>query len=252
MEQHKLPYRYLCLLMATLAFVLALPHQTLAEEAAALSEDDIFYQKSYLMLSTKQYKELDQRFHQVLDAYARNEITAEELSNKFDNFAKTPGLEPRYDEWVKAFPQSYSARLARGIYRAIDAWEKRGASLARNTTDSQLRGFREILIEAHSDLKLSLNLYARPVDSYRYLIRISKGLSMGDERDLLDAALKIDPKAYDPRFEYFDAIAPKWGGSEELMGEFFEECKQSSMSERNKKRIEGKYYYAGSNMKCNA
>jgi TPR repeat protein len=241
---HKSMHRFIFILIATFAILLSLPHPALAEPAKKLTEDEIFYQQSYLMLSTKKYKELDQRFQKYLDLYARNELTAEDLSLKFDTFAKTPGLEPRYDEWVKAFPESYSARLARGIYRVTTAWEKRGSGLARNTTDSQFRGFGETLKDAQSDLLLSLKLYARPVDSYRFLIRVSKGLGLDDERDLLDAALKLDPKALDPRFEYLDAITPKWSGDEDLMARFLEESNQSQMSDKNKKVIEGKYFYS--------
>ncbi len=242
MINHKSTYRYIFVLIVTI--VLALPDRALAEPSNKLTEDEIFYQQSYLMLSTKQYGELDQKLNRVLDQYANNEITAEELSAKFDTFSKTPSLEPRFDEWVTAFPKSYSARLARGIFRATTAWEKRGNDLARNTTDSQFRGFKETLKDAQSDLLVSLDLYPRPVDSYRYLIRVSKGLDLGNERDLLDAALKLDPTALDPRFEYFDAITPKWGGSARLMARFFEESSKSPMSDRNKRIIEGKYYYS--------
>jgi TolA-binding protein len=244
MISHKSIYRYIFVLIATIAFLLALPHRAVADPSNKLTEEEIFYQQSYLMLSTKKYKELDQRFKQYLDLYARSEITAEELSIKFETFSKTPGLEPRYDEWVKAYPQSYSARLARGIYRVTDAWGKRGDQMAQRTTDDQFRGFNETLKDAQSDLMISITLYARPVDSYRYLIRISKGLSLGTERDLLDAALKLDPKAYEVRSDYFDAITPRWGGDEEMMASFLDESNKSPMSDKNKKKFEGVYYYA--------
>lgn len=244
MINHKSTYRYIFILIAAVALILAPQHRAFAEPSSKLTDDEIFYQQSHLMLSTRQYKELDPRFNRLLSLYTSNEITAEELSMKFDTFSKTPSLEPRFDEWVKAFPKSYSARLARGIYRVTTAWEKRGSDLGRNTTDSQFRGFKETLKDSQSDLLLSLDLYERPVDSYRYLIRISKGLSLGNERRLLDAALKLDPKAMNPRFEYLDSITPKWGGSERLMTHFFEESNRSPMSDKNKKIIEGKYYYS--------
>ncbi len=243
MINRKLPCRYIFIL-ATLALVLALPQRAIAGPANQSSEDEVFYQKTYLMLSTREYTGLDQRFQEYLDLYARNEITAEELVGKFENFSKTPSLEPRFDEWVNAFPQSYSARLARGIYRTTTAWERRGNALSRNTTDAQSRGFEETLKDAQSDLLLSLKLYARPVNSCRYLIRVSKGLGLDDERDMLDEALKLDPKAMDPRFEYLNSITPKWGGSKRLMAQFLEESNKSPMSDKNKKIIEGKYYYS--------
>ena len=243
MLKHKSVHRFVITLMATLALALAHPQPAMAEPAKAVTEDDAFYQKAYLQLSTKNYAELEQSFKQHLDLYARNEITAEELANMFETFSKTSGLDPRYDEWINAYPESYSARLARGIFRSATAWEKRGNDYANNTTDSQFRRFDETLEDARADLLLSLKLYARPVNSYRYLIRVSKGLGLDDERDWLDAALKLDPKAYNPRFEYMDSIAPKWGGDEDLMAEFLEESNKSPMSDKHKKIIEGKYFY---------
>lgn len=231
------------ILIATIAFLFVLhPQRAIADPVIKLTEEEIFFQKSYLMLSTKEYKALDQRFKKYLDLYAGNKITAEELAQKFEIFSKMPGLEPRFDEWINAFPESYTARLARGIYRITDAWEKRGSKFAHSTTDEQFRGFGESLKKAQSDLMLSIQLNTRPVESYRHLIRISKGLSLGIERNLLDAALKLDPKAYEPRSEYIDAITPKWGGDEGLMARFLEESNKSPMSDKNKKGIEGKYY----------
>lgn len=235
---------FICTLISIVVLYFSNPILSNAAIETRISEDEMAYQKAYLLLSTKAYKELEARFKQYLDNYARNEITEEELAKKFETFSKTPGLEPRYDEWIKAYPESYSAMLARGIYRATTAWERRGNDLARNTTDSQFRGFREMLIDAKSDLTSSIKLYPRAINSYRYLIRISKGLGLGDERKFLDAALLIDSKAYNPRFEYFDAITPKWGGSEELMAQFLKECQKSPMSDQSKQRIEGKYYYS--------
>jgi hypothetical protein len=232
------------MLIAIMAIFLATPPRAFSEPENKLSENETFYNEIYLMLSTREYEELEQRFKQYLDLYTRNAITAEELSIKFDTFSKTPGLETRYDEWINAYPQSYSARLARGIYRVTDAWEKRGDQMAHRTTTAQIRGFNEILKDAYSDLNLSIPLYARPVSSYRYLIRASKGLGLRTERKLLDSALKFDPKAYDVRSEYFDAITPRWGGDEVTMARFLKESNKSSMSDDNKKRLEGTYYYA--------
>jgi hypothetical protein len=285
MISRKTMYRHIFIIFALVALIFARPLQALAGENAELSEDNIFFQKSYLLLSTKNYEELDQLYKQYLDLYAGHKITAEELTKKFETFARTPDLGPRYDEWVNAFPESYSARLARGIYRSATAWEKRGSNLANNTSDAQFRGFGEMLLEARSDLKASLALNSRPVNSYSYLIRVTKGI--GDDgqevwqvdwhdllyavlrldlkaviaicrnliqgsneshqdtkRDLLDAALILDPEAMDVRFEYMDSITPKWGGSEEMLAQFYAESNQSPMSDKNKKIIEGKYYFS--------
>jgi hypothetical protein len=217
--------------------------QTQAQEAQQVSEQNVFGKKTYDMLSSREYGALEQRFLPYLDSYANNKITDEELAWRFAVFSMMTEVEPRLDEWVRAFPNSYTARLARGIYHVTDAWKKRGDLMGDRTTDDQMKGFHESLKKAQSDLVSSLPLYARPVDSYRYLIRVAKGLSLGNERDMLDKALKLDPKAFKARAEYYDAITPRWGGSEREMAVFLEDCNKSQMSDKDKKRIEGIYYY---------
>lgn len=212
-------------------------------QAQQVSEQDVFGKKTYDMLESREYGALDQRFRPYLDSYAGNKISAEELAWRFAVFSMMTEVEPRLDEWVQAFPTSYTARLARGIYHVTEAWRKRGELMGSRTSDEQMKWFRESLNKAQSDLAASIPLYARPVDSYRYLIRVSKGMSNGNERDMLDKALKLDPKAYDARSEYFDSIMPRWGGSKRAMASFLEECNKSQMSDKDKKRIEGIYYY---------
>lgn len=231
--------------MMTVLFLWGLHPVSAQAEAQAqqVSEQEVFGKKTYDILSAKEYGALDQRFRPYLDSYASSKISAEELAWRFAVFSMMTEVEPRLDEWVQALPNSYTARLARGIYHVTDAWRKRGELMGNRTSDEQMEGFRESLKKAQSDLVASIPLYARPVDSYRYLIRVAKGSGNGNERDMLDKALKLDPKAYDARTEYFDSIMPRWGGSESEMASFLEECNKSQMSDKDKKRIEGIYYY---------
>jgi TPR repeat protein len=200
------------------------------------SQDDV-----YVKLVSKKYPELERQFAGYLELYAAGKISEYELASRFAIFNRSDGLEARFDEWVSAYPKSYSARLARGIYRISDAWRKRGSKLASQTTDMQFHEFTELLKKAASDVQASIGLHSRPVASYRYLIQISKGLGLGAERGFLDEALKLDANAYYPRHAYLEAITPKWGGSERLMQAFLEECKRSPMSNENKIRIELDY-----------
>ncbi len=212
------------------------------DQVQQVSEQEAFGKKTYDMLDAREYGALEQRFRPYLDSYSNNKISAEELAWRFEVFSMMTEIEPQLDAWVQAFPKSYTARLAGGIYHVTDAWKKRGELMGNRTSDEQMKGFRESLNKAQSDLTSSIPLYARPVDSYRYLIRVAKGLGNGNERDMLDKALKVDPKAYDARTEYMDAIRPRWGGSEKEMTRFLEECNKSQMSDKDKKRIEGIYY----------
>jgi Domain of unknown function (DUF4034) len=206
-------------------------------------ELDAFALQDSALLSSRDYAALEKRLRPYLDSYASNKITAAELADRFEVFTLMNRVEPRLDEWVQSMPNSYTARLARGIYHVTDAWNKRGKLVRSRTSDEQMRGFQESLTKSRADLLASIPLYVRPVNSYRYLVRVSKGLGLDDERALLDAALKLDPKAYDIRSEYYDAITPNWGGSERMLAKFVEECQNSPMSDKDKKRIAGIKYY---------
>lgn len=195
-------------------------------------------------LAAEKYADLEKDYASLLSAYLAGRASEDDLAPKFAAPAGTPGLESRLDGWVKAYPASYSARLARGLYRISAAWRLRGDNFADKTTDNQLKGFTEGLDQAAADLNASLKLYAKPVWSYTALIQISRGLggNRDDARQLLDKAVKIDPQAYGPRLEYQIMLTPKWGGSVDLMEGFARECRQSAMNKQNKDRIEASHH----------
>lgn len=228
-----------------LAFLCLLAVYSGCTQAAAPppTEQETFGRKTYDMLVAKQFAALEQRFHPFLDSYAHDKIAAEDLADRLEVFSMMTEVEPLLDAWVLAYPGSYTARMARGIYHVTDAWRKRGEEMGDKTSAEQMEGFRESLKKSRVDLVAAIPLYARPVDSYRYLVRVAKGQGNGEEHTMLDKALQLDPKAYDVRREYFDSIQPRWGGSLKEMADYVEECNKSPMSDKNKKRIESIYYY---------
>ncbi len=229
-------------LVLGLAVLVSFPFPALAEPGdepgeATKANDDV-----YVKLQSRNYAELEQQFSRHLDSYAAGRISENELASKFAIFSRSYSLESRFDEWVSAYPKSYAARLARAMYGVSDAWRKRGSEFASQTTDRQLRGFVEQLKKAATDLQVSIELYSRPVESYRHLIRISMGLGLGAGRSFLDAALKLDGEAYYPRFDYLNSITPKWGGSVRQMESFIEESRRSPMSDKDKVRLEVEHH----------
>lgn len=204
-----------------------------------------FRNDAYLKLAAGKYVDLERIYAVLVESYVGGKISEEEISFKFEIFSKASGLESKFDAWVSAYPKSYSARLARGLYRISAAWERRGSQYAYETTDNQFKGFTEGLNQAKADLEASIKLVSRPIWSYTALIKVSKGLGLGpgSNRLLLDKALKIDPKAYLPRLEYQNTLTPKWSGSVRLMEEFLNECKNSLLSTKNKERIESRHHF---------
>jgi hypothetical protein len=230
------------LLVLGLAALASLPFPALADTDDDSSESAKTNDDTYVRLASKGYRELERQFSPHLDSYAKGTISEVEFASKFAVFYRSYGLESRFDEWVSAYPKSYTARLARGMYLISDAWRKRGSNFSRETTDEQFRGFTEQMRNAASDLEVSIGLYARPVESYRYLIQISMGLGLHTGRGLLDAALELDPQAYNPRYIYLYSITPKWGGSVRQMESFIEDSRRSPMSDKDKARLEVQHH----------
>ncbi len=231
------PIRWLFILLFWVAGT-GMARADLTEEINALG------QNAFKVLSARDYATLEKTFQPWLDSYAHKKIREDELSVRFSVFSRMTDVEAELDGWVKAYPASYSARLARGIYLADEAWRRRGDLRGNRTSGKQFADFHAYLDKSHADLTASIPLYARPVESYRYLIRVAKGQGSDEERQLLDHALALDPAALEPRLEYLDAVTPRWGGSKEAMTALVEEGRRSPMSAENKKHLEAQYYYA--------
>lgn len=239
-----LKYSILLLTTFTAGPTVADPTQGTVSQDSTRREGEL-RNDAYLKLAAGKYVDLERDYAVYLGAYLEGKMSEEDISLKFEAFSKALGLDTNFDAWVNAYPSSYSARLARGLYRVFAAWERRGDKFSNETTDEQFKGFAEALKQATVDLDDSIKLYSKPIWSYTALIRVSRGLGLGPDssRRRLDEALKIDPRAFLPRLEYQTTLTPKWHGSVRLMEKFLTECKKSLMSTNNKERIEAKHHF---------
>jgi hypothetical protein len=190
-------------------------------------------------LAEKKFSNLEREVQGYINAYKKRQITAEELFDRFKPFTNDNlGLESLFNQWVDQYPKSYVARTARGIFFNSVAWSLRGKKFARDTTGIQFENFRAYLNRADADLRASLELDDKPIQSYTILIDVEKGLGTGETRKFVDDAIKLDPKAYRVRDVYLRSISPKWGGSFRLLDEFVAEAKSSPMLAEEKRHLE--------------
>src|SRR5215471_9289229 len=105
-----------------------------------IANDDV-----HLLLTSRKYPELERLFGGYLEAYKKGRTDEDRLAERFAAVDRSGWPDSLFDEWLAAYPKSYSARLARGIHRAADAWMKRGSNFSRDTTDNQLREFTDAL-----------------------------------------------------------------------------------------------------------
>lgn len=196
------------------------------------SPDKISIELSRALLVQERYAELDERINGFQAAYEAGTLDDLALLHAIGSFvAVDPALERNFDAWIAAYPNSYAARLSRGIYYFKSGVQTRGKRYISHTTTEQIRGMQAYFAKAQSDLHDSLALNSKPVLSYNYLIRISmNGGNQERTRALLDQALKFDRVALAARRPYLKSLEARWGGSLNEMLAFMQESREAGLS----------------------
>jgi tetratricopeptide (TPR) repeat protein len=192
------------------------------------------------LLRSDHYQELDELFSRIQQGYDRGAVGDENLRAAFRVFYDSdPTLAPKYDLWVANFPKSYVAHLARGIYYAHVGDALRGVHFLDKTPPGRLKAAESAYEKAKADFDASLALDPKPLLSYSNAMTITG--DHGDlegSRRLLDRALSIDPNTYIARAKYMTVIMTRWGGSHEMLQQFFEECRQAKLSAEHMRLLE--------------
>lgn len=167
-------------------------------------------------------------------------MTDTELRAVLREFYDTdPALGPKYDAWVAKFSNSYVAHLARGIYYARVGGDRRGVKSIDETPSENLLAADTAYDRAMTELTISIRLDPRPLFSYVNFILLARDRGdLSEKRRWLDKADSIDPGNYVARAMYMSAIETRWGGSQEMMQAFLEECRAAKLSDRNMQLLE--------------
>jgi hypothetical protein len=188
--------------------------------------------ESLKLLEDGRYADLDARMNGFQQAYRTHALDDLGLLREFGAFARTDSMLPdKLDAWVQAYPGSYAARLARGIYYFKCGVVTRGTKYIERTPAEQIRGMTVYLKRARVDLLASLPLDTKPLISYRYLIVI--GMEFGERdgnRDWLDKAIALDPDSIVIRRPYMTSLETRWGGSLDAMQAFLDASSKGGAS----------------------
>ncbi len=202
---------------------------TAAYPSSALSKTE-----AHTLLESGKFAELNARLSAVQADYRNGRISDEQLYSAFHVlYDADDALRSKYDAWVTAYPRSYVALLARGIYHRKVGQASRGGAYLDATSDEQLRGMDAEYDLAMRDLEASKALEQRP------LLTLSNEMDIashyGDQRSLrkiLDQSLAIDPQNIVVRELYMTYLEPRWGGGQEQMQAFLAESRKAGLSER--------------------
>ncbi|MEQ1796205.1 MAG: DUF4034 domain-containing protein [Nitrospira sp.] len=187
-------------------------------------------EKEYVLnlLQTRQFQQLDSYYSELQQRYEKEGTLNDwQLLVQYQPFYDTnPANEPLLTEWIAQYPESYSARLARGIYYRKAGEAKRGSEWISKTPRENLDQLSQYLDLATDDLMLSRTLTVKPIVSIVHLLNVTKHRD-GDlgNRYWLEEANRIDSQNYGARRRYMLTLTPRWGGSYEDMYAFLQECR---------------------------
>ncbi len=203
-----------------LAWCMALVLATAAASAAPTDRNE-----AWRLLNAADFAPLDDGLNDAQRRYEADYKTVDNaertLAGAFRVFFyadESTGM--HYDAWVKAYPKSYAASLARGEYLTALAWKRRGSGFARSISPEQWAAAYEVALAAHAELSRSLALTARPVLTYEFLIELSMMMGATDTAELYAKARALDPHAYSAARAYMAALRPQWNGSLDAMRAF--------------------------------
>lgn len=186
----------------------------------------IFYKK---LLTDGKYDELDKELNQMQKDYETgvfNDITLMVIYSVFEDYTDA-ALAEQYNAWVKAYPKSYAARMARALYYASLAGIARGEKYMSDTTAEEVAGMQLYVSHALKDSEAAIALAEKPILAYKKILGLSQ-MTGDDSRGeaAWKAALAIDPENFIVRQVYLNGLQTKWGGSSAQMQAFMEDTKK--------------------------
>lgn len=124
------------------------------------------------------------------------------------------GLLQRLQRWVKARPESITARVALALAYLGYAGDARGSGYANTVSDSGWKLFEERTAEANRILKEASTLATKCPEWYvaMQLVSVNQGWSVTEARALFEKASKFEPEYYTYARDLAYYLLPKWSG----------------------------------------
>jgi hypothetical protein len=184
--------------------------------------------QSLTWLKAGKYSALNQYYSQQQQDYEAGGITDQALYSSFRKlYEDSPDNARYFDAWVEAYPSSYAAVLARGVYFYRMAWAVRGDGYLTDTASSQIDAMQNWLARARPDLAASLKLTRKPFLSTLYLLNLAMlDGSDGERRHWYEQGMTIDPANGLLRYRYMFSLRPRWGGSYKQMEDYLHQCEE--------------------------
>lgn len=178
------------------------------------------------------FQSVETRFSAVQGDFEKERITEFELLDTYKVlYRKEDDLRGELNAWVKAYPKSPSAYLARGVYFRKLGEFKRGTKSISRTPPENLEYMTQMFELAKKDLETALQLNPRSYLAVLHLLNIAQ--FEGDD-DAANRYLRLGnsllPSNFLVRARYLIHLTPRWGGSYRRMDQFISQCRTDGLA----------------------
>ncbi len=139
---------------------------------------------------------------------------------------------PQLNRWIKTYPKSASAYLARGIYYRKLGGHRRGSKYISETPPEDVKYMEQMFVLSKQDLEMSLRLNPKSYLAILHLLNIAQ--YEGDDAAatrFLSLGNAVLPSNFILRARYLIHLTPRWGGSYKQMDKFIDQCRSQGMPE---------------------
>lgn len=205
--------------------------------------DELSHRHNWLkLLWTEEYRELDQAIAKAYAYWRKGQLTSNQIRTRFWQLQHAdPNFSGKFDRWV-ASQDSAHAYLARGWFRLQQASNVRGDGPLANVSPDREETMRSMMQGGTEDMRQALR--RDPLCAMCVGGEIFANLYLG-ERDpsLIDKALSLDPKLWQPVAAHLISLSPQWGGSDEEMVAFIRNMQERGTSKEVLDRLQAQRYF---------
>ena len=143
-----------------------------------------------------------------------------------ETFSRTnPAIEPSFNAWIKAYPNSFAPYYARSLYYQNFAWFTRGAGSFNQLSREQKEQFNSYSALAAADINKSLSLKPEFCPSHAHKLHVYTGMANTDKsayKTIFDIAKSTCPNSIGIHKAFLRSLLPRWHGSKGEMRSFID------------------------------
>jgi len=183
------------------------------------------------LLTSGNFAEVEDYYSKRQKEFESGALTEYDIREAYGVFhQKQDVYRAQLDGWIKAYPQSPSAYLARGIYYRVLGNLRRGEGAISELSPEDLEFVEQMWALGKEDLETSLRLNPRGYWAMLQLLNIAQ--EVGDT-DAAQKYLRLGnaelPSNLMLRARYMLSITSRWGGSSEIMQKFIDESRDEGV-----------------------